>query len=228
MKIIYYSWGFLDNLNYPEILEENGIKVDVIFDEKEIEKVIKEDDANLLVVDTITALDYKKLFYYKKEYNSNIILVAITKIDNKFILEEALEYGLNDYIISTLTPKQFYLKFSSLLYLISLQKKFSNMNRLKVKDLELNPNTREVLIGDKQIQLTNKEYKLLELLLLNKNKMVSREDINKKIWSNKTNSDKKHNIGDVYITLLRRKIEKNPKKKIITTVRGIGYMIKDN
>ena len=133
--------------------------------------------------------------------------------------------GLVDYIYDTLTPTQFINKIKGIRYLISKEKNDSPNVLLKIKDLTYNTSTREAKRGNEEFSLTLKEGKLLEMLIANKNNVVSREEIFEKIWEKDNVQDK--NIGDVYITFLRRKLDNKFEDKLIKTVRNVGYMIKE-
>lgn len=225
MKILYYSWDISNEFNYPAAMLTTGLDVETFLEEEEVLEKIKSKEYDILIVDTTTVLNYKKMFIAKKDHCPELIIFAITNLDNNFIIEEAFEFGLNDYIMQGLTPKQFTLKVRSNLHLLTLQQKYSNLDLLSVRNLSLNPYTREAIRGKENIPLTNKEYRMLELLLLNKNRIVSREEISKVIWD-RDKPKEKNNIGDVYINFLRKKIE-NDEFKYISTIRGVGYIIKD-
>ena len=98
-------------------------------------------------------------------------------------------------------------------------------NILKVADLELNVDSKEVTRGGTQINLTAKEFQLLEYLLRNKNRLVSRADIAINVWD--VDFETNTNVIDVYISYLRNKINKNFEHKLIQTQVGMGYILKD-
>jgi two-component system, OmpR family, copper resistance phosphate regulon response regulator CusR len=100
------------------------------------------------------------------------------------------------------------------------------MNMLKVGDLVMNLNSKEVSREGKLIALTAKEFQLLEYLIRNKNKVVSRIDIAMNVWD--IDFDTKTNVIDVYVNFLRKKIEKDFSSKLIYTQVGMGYVLKDN
>ena len=89
----------------------------------------------------------------------------------------------------------------------------------------MNLNSKEVFRNGKEIELTAREFRLLEYLLINKNRVVSRTAILENVWE--VDFDLGTNIIDVYISYLRNKIERDCPLKIIKTVVGMGYMIKD-
>ncbi len=97
--------------------------------------------------------------------------------------------------------------------------------RLKVADLELDPVTRRTWRAGKKISLTNKEYALLEFLLRNKDRVLTRTAIIEHVWD--ISYDPMTNIVDAHIRALRAKIDRDFSPPLITTVRGAGYMIQD-
>ena len=96
---------------------------------------------------------------------------------------------------------------------------------LKVADLELDQLTHQVMRAGKDIVLTSKEYSLLEYLMLNVNTVVTRAMISEHVWNE--HFDTLTNIIDVYINYVRNKIDKGFKKQLLHTVRGVGYILKD-
>ena len=97
---------------------------------------------------------------------------------------------------------------------------------LKFSDLSLDPVTRKAKRGDEEVELTLKEYALLEYLLRNALRVLSRTLIAEHVWGQ--DFDTETNVVDVYINHLRNKIDKDPEKKIIHTVRGVGYVLKES
>ena len=106
-----------------------------------------------------------------------------------------------------------------------LQKKESSLsNILKVRDLKLDYLTREVYRGEKKIDLTSKEFALLEYFMRNRNIVLTRTVLKEQIWGIDFISDT--NIVDVYVTYLRNKIDRGYDSKFFYTVRGAGYILK--
>ncbi|CAM3190512.1 winged helix-turn-helix domain-containing protein [Streptobacillus ratti] len=225
MNILFYSWDLNSEKKYEDMLKLLDATVNFTTDEEFVVKSLEEGAVDVLIFDTTNILNYKKLFQYKVDKMDKIIYIAITNPTNNFIIEEALAFGLNDYVYDGITKEAFLAKINAILYLLTRKNTFTSNSILKVKDLTLNPYTREAKRGDVEVSLTNKEYKLLELLVKNKNKVVTRETISEKVWGKEIQDNK--NIGDVYITFLRRKIEYGFPTKIIKTIRNIGYIIKD-
>jgi DNA-binding response OmpR family regulator len=97
---------------------------------------------------------------------------------------------------------------------------------LKAGDLEMNLDSKEVKRGNAVINLTAKEFQLLEYLMRNKNRVVSRSDIAVNVWD--IDFDTNTNVIDVYISYVRNKVDKNFDPKLIHTQVGMGYILKDN
>ena len=222
MNILYYTWN---DSKYADELKKIGINVNVTNDSELVISELKQNNYTILIIDTISVINYKNLFQHIYDKDITIIPIAITEPNNNFILGDAMTLGLVDYIYDTLTPTQFINKIKGIRYLISKEKNDSPNVLLKIKDLTYNTSTREAKRGNEEFSLTLKEGKLLEMLIANKNNVVSREEIFEKIWEKDNIQDK--NIGDVYITFLRRKLDNKFEDKLIKTVRNVGYMIKE-
>lgn len=222
MNILYYTWN---DSKYVDELKKIGINVNVTNDSEFVISELKQNNYTILIIDTISVINYKNLFQHIYDKDITIIPIAITEPNNNFILGDAMTLGLVDYIYDTLTPTQFINKIKGIRYLISKEKNDSPNVLLKIKDLTYNTSTREAKRGNEEFSLTLKEGKLLEMLIANKNNVVSREEIFEKIWEKDNVQDK--NIGDVYITFLRRKLDNKFEDKLIKTVRNVGYMIKE-
>ncbi len=222
MNILYYTWN---DSKYADELKKIGINVNVTNDSEFVISELKQNNYTILIIDTISVINYKNLFQHIYDKDITIIPIAITEPNNNFILGDAMTLGLVDYIYDTLTPTQFINKIKGIRYLISKEKNDSPNVLLKIKDLTYNTSTREAKRGNEEFSLTLKEGKLLEMLIANKNNVVSREEIFEKIWEKDNVQDK--NIGDVYITFLRRKLDNKFEDKLIKTIRNVGYMIKD-
>ena len=147
-----------------------------------------------------------------------LILTARDGVEDRV---EGLDAGADDYL-----PKPF--AFAELLARIRALLRRDVVNRdlcLKVDDLEMNLIGRSVVRAGVEIDLTRREFELLEFLLRNKNTAVTRDMIAREVWKEGTGT--LTNTIDVYITLLRKKIERPDKRTLIHTVRGVGYALRD-
>ena len=132
-----------------------------------------------------------------------------------------LDAGANDYLVKPFSLEE-------LMARVRVLTRTSHglaQNLLTAGDLSMDIGSREVLRGGKRIELSAKEYQLLEYLLHNKGIALTREKIENHIWN--FDYEGGTNVVDVYISYLRRKIDAGQEQKLIRTVRGVGYMLKD-
>ena len=149
-----------------------------------------------------------------------IILSAKESVDDKV---KGLQSGGDDYLIK---PFSFNELLARVQVLIRRGQRVSPLINLKFEDLVVNPLTREVWRSEKLVELHVKEFMLLEYLLLNPGRVLTKTQILEKIWG--YDFDPQTNVVDVLICRLRNKIDKNFKTKIIHTTRGVGYVLKKN
>jgi two-component system copper resistance phosphate regulon response regulator CusR len=133
-----------------------------------------------------------------------------------------LDAGADDYLVKPFAVAELRARVRSLLRRYSSDRS----PLLKVGDLVLNPQNHEVYIKDQRIELTSREYSILEYLLRNKNRLLSKGMIAEHVWDFHFSSD--YNLIEVYIRRLRKKIESKNQKKIIHTIRNSGYIIRDS
>lgn len=156
----------------------------------------------------------------KKSEVPILILSALGSIDDKLA---GFDIGADDYLVK---PFEFTELLARLKSLLKRSARSTNAeNTLVVADLEMNIDSKEVKRSGKKIELTAKEFNLLEYLIRNKNKVISRAEIAEKIWE--INFDSGTNVIDVYINFLRKKIDKDFIPKLIHTHIGMGYILKE-
>ena len=146
-----------------------------------------------------------------------LILTAKGFIDDKV---SALDCGADDYMTKPFEFKELLARIRAILR----RPKQALGTELKVCNITLNPATKKVHLNKKEIKLTLKEFGLLEYLMRHTNEVVKRDDIIFSLWD--FNSDSFSNFVDVHMNNLRKKIEKGKNKKILETVRGVGYIMR--
>lgn len=146
-----------------------------------------------------------------------LILSARDSIDDKI---KGLDEEADDYLAKPFVFGELLARIRALLR----RNQLHSSPILKVADLELNPSSHNVNRAGKEIELTGKEYALLEFLIRNKNKILTETTIKEQVWGIDFETDT--NIVNVYIYYLRNKIDKGHDKKLIHTIRSIGYTIK--
>lgn len=147
-----------------------------------------------------------------------LILSALDSVTNKI---EGLEGGADDYL-----GKPF--SFDELLARIKALQRRSRTQLgsiIKIADLELDPVTHRVMRAGKPIALSNREYALLEYLLRNRGKVMTRNSISQHVWGR--NFDARSNVIDVHINFVRNKIDRGYKMRLIHTIRGAGYVLRE-
>lgn len=149
-----------------------------------------------------------------------IMLTAFGTIDNKL---QGFEVGANDYLVK---PFEFRELLARIKNLVNRKENSSTVgNRLVVANLEMDLTSKTVYRDQKKIELTAKEYVLLEFFIRSKGRSVSRAEIAEKVWD--INFDTGTNIVDVYVNFLRKKIDKDFSPKLIHTQFGMGYIFKE-
>ncbi|CAN5575157.1 response regulator transcription factor [soil metagenome] len=207
-------------------LQENGYEVEVAYDGKIGERLFDSKDFNLVVLDInlpgINGYDLCKIIRVKDAHVPIIMLTALSSLNDKI---EGYDAGADDYIIKPFEFKELLMKIRVLLKR-TMNQQIPTGNLLKAADLEMNLDNKEVKREDKVINLTAKEFQLLEYLLRNKNRVVSRADIAISVWD--IDFDTNTNVIDVYINYVRNKVDKPFDQKLIYTQVGMGYILKEN
>jgi DNA-binding response OmpR family regulator len=146
-----------------------------------------------------------------------LILTARTDTDDRV---EGLDSGADDYLVKPFERKELLARMRALMRRRPPQGAAS----LAVADLRLNPDTREVYRGDRLIELTNREFELLEYLMRNERLVISRERLLEEVWGYDPMA--MTNTIDVFISNLRRKLEAGDEPRLLHTKRGAGYVVK--
>lgn len=197
---------------YTVKLESHGIRAI-----KQMEKI----RPDLLLLDLgLPELGGETVCKEAKKMYPDLPVIILTARQGTSNVVKGLHLGADDYIPKPFEADELIARIEAALRAYNLQEAI-----LKVDDLELNNKTMEVRRGEKKISLTAQEFRLLEYLLLNKGRVLSRDNILNRIWNNW--ADVETRVVDVYIGYLRRKIDNGHTKKLIQSVRGFGYTIKD-
>ncbi|MBO9631869.1 MAG: response regulator transcription factor [Chitinophagaceae bacterium] len=205
-------------------LIENGYHAEVAYDGKIGERLFFQHDFNLVILDiNLPGINGYELCRIIRAHSPGIPVIMLTSLSRLNDKVEGYNAGADDYIVKPFEFKELLLKIQVLLKRTMLQQ-IPVGNLLRAGDLEMNLDNKEVRRGDKKINLTAKEFQLLEFLLRNKNRVVSRADISINVWD--IDFDTNTNIIDVYISYLRNKIDKEYHHKLIQTQIGMGYILK--
>ncbi len=203
-------------------LEEEGFVVDVSFDGKDGFVKATSGEYDLMILDImlpgVDGIDLCKLIRMKEIITPILMLTAKDTVEDKV---KGLDSGADDYLTKPFSFDELLARIRAL-----IRRKSLSVEPLHCADLKLDPLKRKVSRAGKEIYLRPKEFALLEFLLRNKNKVMSRSEILRNVWG--YDFDPATNVVDVHINFLRDKIDREYEKKLIRTVRGAGYMIRED
>jgi len=200
-------------------LEHEGYEVELARDGLEgLEKALKEPDLVILdlMLPRMDGLEVCKRIRAK----SRVPIIMLTAKDRVPDRVSGLDLGADDYVTKPFATEELLARVRA-----RLREKHPQNNVIHHHDVVMDRDRHEVSRGGKPITLTAKEYALLEYLLLHKNKVHTRDELFNGVWGSDFLGDS--NLIDVYIRYLRGKIDEGFDEKLITTVRGVGYTIRD-
>lgn len=205
-------------------LEEQSCEVEVAFDGQIGRTMAINNSYDVIVLDVnlpkINGFDVVQALRQQQIKTPVLMLTAMGSVDDKLT---GFEAGADDYLVKPFEFRELMARLKA------LHKRGSDTgpqtNVLKVADLELDLNEKVARRAHKRIELTAKEFGLLEYLMRNRGRVVSRIDIAEKVWD--IHFDTGTNVIDVYVNFLRKKIDKDYSTKLIHTVIGMGYMLKE-
>jgi len=202
-------------------LEEEGYAVDLAFDGEEGLAMVLDQVHDLIILDIalpkIDGLQVLKKLRERKVPAPVLLLTVRATIEDKVL---GLDSGADDYLTKPFAFQELLARIRALLR----RKAEVGPPLLRVEDLVLDPARHLVTRGGERIDLTSKEFALLEYLMRNADRVVTRAMISEHVWS--YDFDTETNVIDVYVNYLRRKIDSGGEKKLIHTVRGSGYVLK--
>lgn len=203
-------------------LKEEGYAVDMSHDGEEGLFLARTNDYDLVLLDLmlpkLDGLTLCKKLKGAKIKTPVIMLTAKNTVKEKVM---GLDSGADDYLTKPFAFEELLARIRAM-----LRKKDARIpTKLKAADLELDLLTHKVIRGSREIELTTKEFSLLEYLMRNEGIIVTRTMISEHVWD--IDFDTFTNVIDVYINYLRNKVDSGSKKKLIHTVRGRGYILKE-
>lgn len=203
-------------------LTDAGYSVDSCLDGSEAILYLQSTEYDLAVLDIMMpGADGFEVLASLRRSGKKTPVLFLTARDSIRDRVRGLDAGANDYLVKPFSLEE-------LMARVRVLTRTSHglaQNLLTSGDLSMDIGSREVLRGGKRIELSAKEYQLLEYLLHNKGIALTREKIENHIWN--FDYEGGTNVVDVYISYLRRKIDAGQEQKLIRTVRGVGYMLKD-
>ena len=154
-----------------------------------------------------------------RKAGNRVPVIMLTARDATLDKVHSLNHGADDYLTKPFDIEELTARIQALL------RRVEGEEILRVGDLELNTATREVRRGEREIELTHREYELLEFMAKNPRRVLSRDFLLSRVWEQEFGIPT--NVVDVYIGYLRKKVDAKREPKLIHTVRGAGYALKD-
>lgn len=207
-------------------LRELSYHVETAYDGSIGLRLFENREFNLIITDInlpgINGYELCKIVRSRNQHIPVIMLTALSSMDDKI---GGFDAGADDYLVKPFEFKELVVRIRALLKR-TMNQQLPSGNVLRVADLELNVDTKEVQREGIGISLTAKEFQLLEYFMRNVNRVLSRGDIAEKVWE--LDFDTKTNVIDVYVNFLRKKIDRDFDNKLIHTQVGMGYIMKDH
>lgn len=223
MKILVVEDEHLIATSIKKGLEQERYIVDIAFDGLEGYDLASSGDYDLIILDLMLpqmdGLQICRQIRQEKNHTPILMLTAKSQLEDKIT---GLNCGADDYLTKPFAFEELLARIRAL----SRRPQTTTNNTLSVGNLSLNLSTFQITRGGKSINLSGKEYSLLECLMRHSGQILSKNQLIQHVWSYESNI--LPNTIEVYIRNLRQKIDKNYKVKLIKTFRGFGYKISDN
>jgi len=203
-------------------LEIEHYTVEVAYDGEEALEKAEINNYDLIILDVMlpkkSGIEVCRKLRENKVDTPIIMLTARDTVEDRI---KGLDAGADDYLVKPFSFGELVARIRALLR----REKSVKATKLQVGDLVMDPATHEVHRGDKELQLSSKEYRLLDYMMRRPGHVCTRTMIGEHIWGYNFSDDS--NVIDVYISYLRRKIDTGFKEKLIHTVRDVGYKIQE-
>jgi DNA-binding response OmpR family regulator len=206
-------------------LTSEGYRVSVANDGMTGLTLARESTPDLVILDwMLPGLTGVELCRRLRSTGSKIPVILLTAKDEISDRVAGLDAGADDYVVKPFSIEELLARIRA--HLRRTEEDKQNADILQFEDLSLNRRTREIFLGKRAIELTAKEFDLLEYLIGNPRQVFTRDQILEKVWGYDFVGDS--NVIEVYIRYLRLKLEENNEKRLIHTVRGVGYVLRSH
>jgi two-component system copper resistance phosphate regulon response regulator CusR len=204
--------------------ENEGYEIEVAYDGRMGHSLTQQQTYDLIILDVnLPYINGFELCRQIRLHDRRVPILLLTALDSLEDKVTGFEAGTDDYLVKPFEFRELLLRARVLTRRHTDAGTVKQM--LRIADLELNLDAKTVTRAGQRIELTTKEYALLEYLLLNRGKVISRVDIAEKVWE--LNFDTNTNVIDVYVSYLRKKLDKGYDTKLIHTVVGMGYVLRE-
>lgn len=182
-----------------------------------------EKEPHLLILDVMMPeVDGWEVCRRLREVGSQVPILMLTAKDEVKDRVKGLDIGADDYLVKPFALEELLARVRALLRRYDERK--TETVQLSFEDLKLDTETREVFRGKRKIELTTREFDLLHMFMVNPRKVLAKEQIMDRIWGYDYTGES--NVIEVYIAMLRQKLEEQGEKRLIHTVRGAGYVLR--
>jgi len=202
-------------------LQAEGYRTEVAYDGITGLSRFRETNPNLVVMDLMLPVMDGLEVARRIRKTSNVPIVILTAKDRVEDKVEGLDAGADDYLVKPFSIEELLARIRAHLRRVTP----AITGEIRVSDLIINLEGREVYRGGRRIEFSNKEFELLELLAKSPGKVFSRFEIEEKVWPGYQGGS---NVVDVYIGYLRKKLEGTGERRLIHTVRGVGYVLRED
>jgi two-component system, OmpR family, response regulator MprA len=203
----------------------NGYTVDLAQDGQEALEMITSDRPDALVLDVMMPrMDGLQVCRHLRSTGDDLPILVLTARDSVSERVAGLDAGADDYLPKPFALEELLARMRALLRRTAFDDR-SESATLTFADLSLDPMTREVTRGERQISLTRTEFSLLEMLIANPRRVLTRSRILEEVWG--FDFPTSGNALEVYVGYLRRKTEAEGEPRLIHTVRGVGYVLRE-
>ncbi|WP_395310133.1 response regulator transcription factor [Mycobacterium sp. AMU20-3851] len=207
-------------------LSFNGYSVELAQDGVEALEAISADRPDALVLDVMMPrLDGLEVCRHLRSTGDDLPILVLTARDSVSERVAGLDAGADDYLPKPFALEELLARMRALLRRRATPDEPAESRALTFSDLSLDPVTREVSRGDRQISLTRTEFSLLEMLIANPRRVLTRSRILEEVWG--FDFPTSGNALEVYVGYLRRKTEAEGEPRLIHTVRGVGYVLRE-
>ena len=204
-----------------ELLLDNGYAVTTAGDGIQALDSLKKSEPDIVILDLgLPNMSGEAVCLEIRKKYPQLPVIILTAKDSINDIVQGLNLGADDYMTKPFVADEFLARIKA-----RLRRQGGSEEKLKVADLELDSKTLEVTRGGKPVQLTPQEFRLLQYLMHNKGRILTREMILNRIWL--YSSEVETRVVDVYMGYLRKKIDNGNKKKLLHSVRGFGYVVKE-
>ncbi|HWK05520.1 MAG TPA: response regulator transcription factor [Puia sp.] len=207
-------------------LEELGFSATIASDGLTGKRLALSEPFDLIITDILLPkINGLELCKYIRQELPDIPIIMLTALGTTDDKVEGFDSGANDYMVKPFDFRELHVRIRELLKRSKAAGNSPQKFVLTAGDLEMNLRTKIVRRADKEVNLTRKEFKLLEYMMNNQGRVLSRAEIAENVWE--TAFDTGTNFIDVYINYLRKKIDKDHPHKLIQTRPGIGFIFKE-